>query len=369
MDPNAQQNVEFDLKDDQGNPLAPGYYFLGVNAQPFEYASRFLQGAPIIVATDNMTFKSTESESLVWLTDLETGEPVKNVDVVFYDAQGLQIGKATTDKNGLAYADELAHPYFVRTDDKERLAFAAQSWGSGVSAWDFGIQQDYWTEVNAPFAFVYTERPIYRPDQDVFFKGILRQNDDLHYSLSEQNSVYVTIDFEGETVYEKELSVNEMGTFADVFHLGEDVSLGTYSIAIKFTKGDEYSFAYHSFRVAEYRKPEFQVTATPSLTDVLAGSGYNLSLDATYYSGGFVGGADVKWFLTASSADFEPVPAYLSYSFSDYNYDDYDSRSTSGSSIVDEGEDTLDGMVTLSSRRPGHWASTPTAARSPSLQM
>jgi uncharacterized protein YfaS (alpha-2-macroglobulin family) len=342
VDPNIAQNVEYDMKDAAGKPLAPGYYFIGVNAKPFNYSSQFLQGAAIIVATDNMTFKSTESEALVWLTDLETGQPVKNVDVLFYDSDGKKIGKASTDKDGLAYADGLAHPYYALTDDKNRLAFAAQFWGSGVSAGDFGIQQDYWTAVNAPFAFVYTERPIYRPNQDVFIKGIVRQNDDLHYSLPKQDSVYVIIDFEGETVYEKELSINQMGTFADAFHLGEDVSLGSYNISVKLSKSDDYPFAYNSFRVAEYRKPEFQVAAAPSVTDILAGGDYNLTVDATYYSGGFVGGADVSWFLSASPADFTPAPVFSSFSFSDYDYDAYGANQNSSSGVLDEGKTSLD---------------------------
>ena len=342
VDPNETQRVEFDMKDEQGKPLAPGYYFLGLTAQPFEYSSRFLQGAPIIVATDNMTFKTSENEGLVWLTDLETGAPVKGVNVLFYDSDGKQIGKASTDSDGLAYAELSARPYFARTDKKSRLAFAQQGWGSGVSAWDFGISEDYWSKVNAPFGFVYTERPIYRPNQDVFFKGIVRQNDDLHYSLPKQDSVFVTIDFEGETVYEKELALNEMGTFADAFRLGEDVSLGSYGISVKFAQSDEYSFAYHSFRVAEYRKPEFQVTAFPSVTDILAGDAYNLRLDATYYSGGFVGGADVSWFLSASASDFRPASAFSNFSFSDFDYDRFDADPIPPTTLLKEDESKLD---------------------------
>ena len=96
-----------------------------------------------------------------------------------------------------------------------------------VSAGDFGINQDYWSSPNQPFAFVYTERPIYRPNQDVFIKGIVRQNDDLHYSLPKQDSVWVTIGFEGETLFEQEVSLNAMGTFAIDYKLGEEVSLAT----------------------------------------------------------------------------------------------------------------------------------------------
>ncbi len=344
VDPNQSQSVEYDLKDSNGQPLATGYYFIGVNAEPFDYESNFLQGATLIVATDNLTFKNTDSEALAWLTDLETGKPVANIPVVFYDNEGRELGRAVTGKDGLAYADNLKSPFYARTDDKSRLAFAAQFWGSGVSAGNFGIYQDYWTSPNQPFAFVYTERPIYRPNQDVFIKGILRQNDDLHYSLLKQKEVYVTIDFEGETVYEKTLTLNDMGTFADVFHLGEDVSLGTYNITLKLKKTDEVSYGYNSFRVAEYRKPEYQVTVTPNVTDVLAGDKFNVALDASYYSGGFLGGANVSWMFESMFAPFTPASAYSSYSFMDWDRDSSDYGAVPAPPFVtlDEGKSVLD---------------------------
>ncbi len=337
---NDSQIVEYELQDADGKPLAPGYYFIGVKAEPFESATNFLQGAAVIVATDNLTFKMTESEALAWVTDLETGAPVNNVKVVFYDMDGKQLGAATTNRDGLAYAEDLDKPYYARTNSKDRLAFAAQHWGSGVSAGDFGINQDYWSSPNQPFAFVYTERPIYRPNQDVFIKGIVRQNDDLHYSLPKQDSVWVTIQFEGETLYEQEVSLNKMGTFAIDYKLGEEVSLGTYDVSVRFEKADEFSFAYHSFRVAEYRKPEFEVKATPNVTDVLAGDPYTLAVDATYYSGGFVGGADVDWFLSASSSTFTPAPEFSNFSFSDFDFDKPEAYAPTAT--LDEGKDKLD---------------------------
>ncbi len=339
---NDSRQAEFKLEDASGKPLAPGYYFIGVKAEPFDYDGNFLQGAAVVIATDNMTFKTTDSESLVWLTDLDTGAPVKNVGIVFYNMDGKQLGKATTDKDGLAYAANLSEPYYARTEDKSRLAFAAQSWGSGISPGNFGIYENYWTPPNQPFAYVYTERPIYRPGQDVFIKGIVRQNDDLHYSLMERKSVYVTIDFEGEVVYEKELSLNDMGTFAEAFHLGKDVSLGSYYISVRFAKSDESPFAYSFFRVAEYRKPEFQVKAASNAIDILAGDAYAMTLDASYYSGGFVGGADVDWFLSASSADFVPIPLYSTFSFSDYDYDFYEANPVPPTTLFKEGKSTLD---------------------------
>lgn len=337
---NESQTVEYKLEDADGKALAPGYYFVGVKAEPFESSANFLQGAAVILATDNLTFKAAESEGLAWLTDLETGEPVKGVDVIFYDMNGKELGAAATDRNGLAYAEDLAFPYFARVKDDERVALTAQYWGSGVSAEEFGINQDYWSSPNRPFAFVYTERPIYRPNQDVFIKGIVRQNDDLHYSLPKQDSVWVTIQFEGETLYEQEVSLNKMGTFVVDYKLGADVSLGTYDVFVKFEKSDEETFAYHTFRVAEYRKPEFEVNAKPSATDILAGDSLTIAVDAAYYSGGFVGGADVDWFLSAFSSSFTPATEYQNFSFSDFDFDKLEEYAPTA--VLDEGKDKLD---------------------------
>jgi len=340
---NQFQRTEFSLQDENGRPLSPGYYFFGLKAEPFNY-SHFLQAATIIVATDTLTLKTTDSEALAWLTDLETGQPVSGVSVVFFDQNGKAIGTATTDADGLAYLSNISQgrAVYARTDDKLHIAFSSEYWGSGVSPFNFGIDWNYWTPARSSFGFVYTERPIYRPNQDVYFKGIVRQNDDLHYSLPQQKSVYVVISFAGETVYEQELALNEMGTFSGVFHLAEEAALGSYDISVKFAKTDEAPFAYHSFRVAEYRKPEFQVTATPNVSDVLAGDSYTLALDAAYYAGGFVGAGQVSWFLFASPEDFQPAPDYSSFSFADYDYDLFDTRPLPPVTTLAEGKATLD---------------------------
>jgi uncharacterized protein YfaS (alpha-2-macroglobulin family) len=340
-DPNQVRTAEYDLKDATGGPLAPGYYFVELTS-PIAYDSNIQDGRIIIVATDNLTLKTTQSEALAWLTDLETGKPTANVTVIFMDDKGREIAKAKTDKNGLAYADGLTNPYYARTDDKLHVAFAAQYWGTGVSMSSAGVYPDFYTTVNAPFAFVYTERPLYRPGQDVFFKGILRQNDDLHYSLPKQDEVYVTIEFEGEQVYTKTLGLNDMGTFTDSFHLGDDISLGTYDISVRSNEGAETAYSYNSFRVAEYRKPEFQVTVAPNVTDVLAGDKFSLALDAAYYSGGNVSNAGVSWFFNASSAAFGPSSAYSGYSFTDWDRDSYDMGGSPAGKTLKEGDSMTD---------------------------
>ncbi len=348
---NKQHVVEYTLEDAQGRPLPPGHYFIGLKAEPFDYRTNFLQGAAILIATDNITFKVTQTEGLAWLTDLHSGEPVKDVPILFYNEKGRQLGKAITDEKGLAYVADLPErPFFACTADGRHVAFANWMWGSGVSAGSFGIYEDYWTPVREAFGFLYTERPLYRPGQEVFIKGIIRQNDDLNYSLAEQSTVWVRIDFQGETVFDQQVALNDMGTFALAYRLSKESALGTYDVSVRFNRDDQQPFAWHAFRVAEYRKPEFRVNVAPKVKDVLVGEPYSFALDATYYAGGALAGAQVEWFLQAQPATFIPSADYADYSFADFDFDAYDYERYHAMAFLDEGVGKLnaDGRFEIS---------------------
>ncbi len=320
---NQIHSINIKLEDQKGNALPPGYYFIGVKGSPLDYTSNFYQGYLFIVATDNITFKATSTEGLAWITDLETGKPQANVPVMFYNSDMKQVGNTTnTDANGLVYLSGIDSPMFARAEGSGHLAFVAQNWGSGMWAGDLGIQQNYYGNTTAPFVYLYTDRPVYRPGQDVYFKGLVRQNDDLHYSLLNNPQLYVTINESGQQVYAKYLSLSQLGSISDDFKLGADAALGTYTISVA-TDAKADPFGYLNFRVAQYHKPTFQVNATADKTNVLVGDQVKFSLDATYYSGGNVGNGKVDWFTEASPYTFTPSPKYSQFSFSDWDRDMY----------------------------------------------
>src|SRR6185436_14817357 len=85
----------------------------------------------------------------------------------------------------------------IRCYPRKRLArqpFAgvASDWSSGINPGDFGLPASYGLAKMA--AHVYTDRPIYRPGQTVNFKGVLRAEDDVKFSLpANPGTVQVTI--------------------------------------------------------------------------------------------------------------------------------------------------------------------------------
>ena len=61
----------------------------------------------------------------------------------------------------------------------------------GLSAWDFGYSQ----RVQPPHTeiYMYTDRPIYRPGQTVYFRGVARQAFNGRYELPPVNTIPLTL--------------------------------------------------------------------------------------------------------------------------------------------------------------------------------
>ena len=339
---NQMDSVNIKLEDSKGNSLQPGYYFIGVKGAPLDFKSRFYQGFLFIVATDNITLKTSASEASAWIVDLEGGKPQPDLSVKFYDQHFRQLGETTTDKDGLAYLKGLKQPLYAQVEGKNHFAFTAMDWGSGVWAGDFGLFEGYYGETAAPFAYLYTDRPVYRPGQDVFFKGIIRRNDDLRYSLPKESQVYVSIEHFGERVFGDFMPLSKLESFDGSFKLAEDAGLGSYDVYVrKSAAGD--SFGYLSFRVAEYHKPEFEVLASSDQSNILAGDRATFSLDAKYYSGGNAGNAKAEWFLEAAPYTFQASQDYWQFNFYDWDHDIYWSpQRSSGSGTLAEGQAVTD---------------------------
>ncbi|HET9912718.1 MAG TPA: Ig-like domain-containing protein, partial [Anaerolineales bacterium] len=129
---NQMDYLKFTLQDSREKPLPPGYYFIGVKGDPLDYKGQFYQGFVFIVASDNITLKTSDNEASAWVVDLESGTPQEDLPVRFYDENLKELGEQTTDKDGIAYLDELKGPLYARVDGTDRVAFTAVNWGSGV---------------------------------------------------------------------------------------------------------------------------------------------------------------------------------------------------------------------------------------------
>lgn len=331
---NERQLDLLDLTSGGEQPLEPGFYFLTLDSPNVYHYGLYVDTRLLLVSTANLAFKSAADEELVWLTDLESGEPLSGVPIVAYDNNFDPIGRGETGADGSLKLSNLPAPNdpytvrFVMTDPDragETLAFASSYWSSGVSLWDYGIWGSYYAPPNQPTAYVYTERPIYRPGQPVYFKGIVRMDDDLDYSLPDAAQVEVTIESFEDEVYRESFSLSSFGSFDGRWVIDSDAALGAYTIRVRFPgqTADTADIGSVSFSVAEYRRPEIQVNVSAGAPAVLAGDEMLFTTQADYYSGGGVAGAQVDWTLTSAPYTFSPGGELSSYRFQDYDEEFY----------------------------------------------
>jgi uncharacterized protein YfaS (alpha-2-macroglobulin family) len=299
----------------EGETLAPGIYYLELSApelerEDFGPPSRHL----LVVSKTQLALKVAPREALVWATDLQTGQPVPNQTLTLDGAP--DVGgpmSASTSADGTARF-EFVEPVEVWTERYalsggepygDDFAITLGEWAQGISPWDYNIDGRFQVE---PYSvYLYTDRPIYRPGQPVYFKGVVRLDNDARYSLPEQlQQLPIEIrDDEGKLVFEEMLPISDLGTLDGQLDLDEEARLGYYylSTTIEDESGREYGYGV-SFRVAEYRRPEFQVTVTTDRDQYLSGDTVDVMVEASYFFGGPLANAQVQWNLLTSDYAF-----------------------------------------------------------------
>ncbi len=182
--------------------------------------------------------------------------------------------------------------------------------------------------------FVFDDRKMYRPKEEVSIKGYIR-----HYDGSKLGDIgalgdragksvtYVVRDARGNEITKGAAELNAFGAFDFKFKLTDNMNLGTANIQFA-TEGGAYSH-YHQFQVQEFRRPEFEVKAKveSEAPHFVKGSAM-LGVEAKYFAGGGLGNAETNWTVTATPTSYTP-PNRGDYTFGTWvpwwrSFSDYD---------------------------------------------
>ncbi len=237
-----------------GAPIA------GANVEFFAYRQRHLDGNNYRVETKNFAEKSnTEGQVFLPLPDNKADNQFGNYQWVT---------AATTPAGRLAY-----------------LGFH--------NVWRAEYHDAQYNETKT---FGITDRPVYRPGQNVEFKFWIRQAQyDTYNQPAPEQSQFAHQSFvieiqnpKGEKVYTETLTSDNYGGIAGKFTLPADATLGAYSVQVVNRGGI-------SFRVEEYKKPEYEVTVEAPSEPVMLGEKITATIRAKYYFGSPVTSATVKY--------------------------------------------------------------------------
>jgi alpha-2-macroglobulin len=198
--------------------------------------------------------------------------------------------------------------------------------------------------------FVFDDRGIYKPKEEVSVKGYIRvvtggKFGDVE-SLGGRAITYnwSAKDPRNNEIAKGSVTTNPFGAFDFKFSLPDNANLG-YA-RIEFTEAGHSSPDYaHQFQIQEFRRPEFEVTAkVESQGPHFVGGNAMLSVDAKYYSGGGLANAETNWTVTATPTNYTPpnrddfffgtwvpwwrIGGYGDYEFSGRGYYPYGGGST-----------------------------------------
>ena len=282
--------------------IDPGVYLVeAVNGEQRAYSLAIVTNLTMIEKTNK------HGQVLVYIVDRKTGAPHEGVNVEVTNAKN-SLATGNTDKSGLFKtvvevpdtpnrpAEDVdqesptKNPFLIMARERDNFVI------SDIESFYFGDQggEDDVLSSDEVTSYIYTDRPIYRPAQSVFFKGILRQWTTRGYQLIDSKTVNVVVeDPNNGKVFERELPLSDRGTFSGQLDLGDEAPLGSYNITASV--GDAKSSGY--FEVQEYKKPEFKVTVKGPKDFAAVGEKVRFTINANYFFGAPVTNADVHYYI------------------------------------------------------------------------
>jgi uncharacterized protein YfaS (alpha-2-macroglobulin family) len=317
LDRNENNIVSLPLRY-QGEPLTPGIYFLAVSTPDIledEYQS--YQKFYLVVSRNNLVMKIAPEQVFVWATHLEDFAPMGDAAVSIFTTEGDKVASGQTDSEGI-FEKAFNHPedsygsFFavVGEPGQSDFGFTISSWNQNYSLYEMGIN----LATNPPEfdVYGYTDRPIYRPGDTVYFKAAVFSRDNGRPISPEIDQVTVTIDGDPglsgipNQLYTEELALDSFGMVEGQMSLSEDANVGRYSI--NFAYGEVFIGSV-SFEVAAYRKPEVEITLDLSESEINTSETISAQGQVNTYFGFPISNQTFSWNLYRKETDFH-LPGY-----------------------------------------------------------
>jgi uncharacterized protein YfaS (alpha-2-macroglobulin family) len=272
------------------------------------------------------------NKTVVLVTSLKTGEPVENALVKLLPVQTVSnsedisdiaqienYGQANTGKNGLAVIETAAGifrdktrsgnrfwntaPFVYVEKEKDRALFRPVShnvWGFGVYA---GEPES--AERVKPVTFMFSDRGLYKPGETLTFRGVDRTlilgmyaiyKGPYTITLSEQGYGDVIETIQGET--------SDSGGYYGSIPLNEDLKPGIYSL--RYKRDGHPVNADVTINVAYFERLKFQASISPAPATLINGDDINVTVQASYLSGGNLSSASYHASWYRELAAFRP---------------------------------------------------------------
>lgn len=203
--------------------LPGGIYRLTLSAfgQQEDELTFFLSDMALVAKLDTQNL-------LVWAASLE-GQLIVGATIHVYNEQHQLLASAQTGTDGLVMLDRAAFvPAYVTAQVGDSLTLAYLS-GGYAHDWRNG-------EIPEQTGTIYTDRPIYQPNETVYFRGLLRRFENGAFVLPPAGSAaqLQLRNNEGSILHTQPLATNDFGAVNGEFQLGNAAAPGLYTLILTF---------------------------------------------------------------------------------------------------------------------------------------
>ncbi|HSR13305.1 MAG TPA: MG2 domain-containing protein, partial [Thermodesulfobacteriota bacterium] len=237
----------------------------------------------VLVTNLSVHFKWGRESSLVWVTSLDKGDPVKGARVAVRDCRERTYFEGNTDENGILKIDaalppedklpkcqasmdshdypqaralDLTRGLFIVAQTPEDMSFVHSGWNEGIEPWRFQLPyEDYRGPVIAHTIF---DRTLLRAGEKVHMKHLLRRRTMSGFSVpADGKPEVVSIQHVGSNQkYEFPLVWDRGGAAETTWSVPEDANLGQYEVTLlRPSDKNPVSLPSGEFRVEEFRVP------------------------------------------------------------------------------------------------------------------
>ena len=270
--------------------LALGRYSIIVSgSEGFTEEKDLIAHTPFWVTTFALSQRTTNGEQELLVLDRTTGTPRVGVKVAAHfrtntyqeKPQFTKLADVVTDAEGRAHVPyKDAQGMFIWSVRDGDDHFQSQA------NWSYADPEQ--PEQENTRTWFFTDRAIYRPGQEIFFKGIVTTQRGKQAEVKPSFKTTVRFyDVNGEQVDSAKVTTDEFGAFHGSFKAPQGVLTGTMRI------DDEHGG--HSFQVEEYKRPTFEVVFDPITSAAKLEQDATVSGVAKSYAGVPLDGAVVKW--------------------------------------------------------------------------
>ena len=279
---------------------------------PFNNRERSVLASWVLATNIGLDAFVDHTNLIGWTTSLTNGAPLSGVELSLLPSGD----KAASGADGLARLalkpatkDENLNVLVARKGDDVAILPEHFDWYNTSGGWHKK------TITDALGWYVFDDRKLYRPGEEVHIKGWIRRitggtrGDVETLNRAATGVAYTLKDEEDNEITKGALRLNALGGFDASFKLPGTMNLGTAQLELEVQgvdKNIEDREHTHNFQVQEFRRPEFEVSAETSEGTHIVGGHADVNVNAKYYAGGGLPDTEVKWEVTSAPANFTP---------------------------------------------------------------